>query len=46
MRDKILENLIKAEIRRQKETLDLIPSENIVSRQVMAVLGSALTNKY
>ena len=46
MRDKILENLIKAEIRRQKETLDLIPSENIVSPQVMAVLGSALTNKY
>ncbi|MBU6500508.1 MAG: serine hydroxymethyltransferase [Patescibacteria group bacterium] len=46
MSDKILESLIRAEIRRQKETLDLIPSENIVSHNVLAALGSPLTNKY
>jgi len=41
-----LENLIKEEIRRQKNTVNLIPSENIVSRDVLAALGSALVNKY
>jgi len=46
MEDKILENLIKEEIRRQKNTVNLIPSENIVSRDVLAALGSALVNKY
>lgn len=46
MKDKILENLIKAEEKRQKETLDLIPSENIASRAVRETLGSPLTNKY
>jgi glycine hydroxymethyltransferase len=46
MRDRILENLIKKEMRRQKETLDLIPSENVVSRDVLKALGSPLTNKY
>jgi len=38
--------LIEAEVRRQRETLDLIPSENIVSPAVLEALGSALTNKY
>jgi len=46
MEDKVLENLIKEEIRRQKNTVNLIPSENIVSRDVLAALGSALVNKY
>lgn len=46
MKDKILENLIKEEIRRQKNTINLIPSENIVSRTVLDALGSALVNKY
>lgn len=41
-----MENLIKAETKRQKETINLIPSENIVSRDVLAALGSALVNKY
>ena len=41
-----MENLIKEEIRRQKNTVNLIPSENIVSRDVLAALGSALVNKY
>jgi len=46
MKDKVLENLIKQEIGRQKNTINLIPSENIVSRDVLAALGSALVNKY
>ncbi|MBI4087708.1 MAG: serine hydroxymethyltransferase [Candidatus Liptonbacteria bacterium] len=46
MRDKVLESLIKKEIGRQKETLDLIPSENIASPAVLRALGSPLANKY
>ncbi|MEK7074640.1 MAG: serine hydroxymethyltransferase [Patescibacteria group bacterium] len=38
--------LIVAETKRQRYTLDLIPSENIVSRAVLEALGSPLTNKY
>ncbi len=41
-----IENIIKAETRRQKETINLIPSENYVSRAVLKALGSPLTNKY
>ncbi len=46
MRDNILEKLIKNETRRQNETLNLIPSENIVSADVLRALGSVFTNKY
>ncbi|HUZ93008.1 MAG TPA: serine hydroxymethyltransferase [Candidatus Paceibacterota bacterium] len=46
MRDKAIEKLIAVETKRQKETLDLIPSENIVSKDVLAALGSPLVNKY
>jgi len=46
MSDKILDNLIKKETRRQSDTLNLIPSENIVSRRVLKALGSPLVNKY
>lgn len=46
MTDKILENLIKKEGKRQKQTINLIPSENIVSRTILKALGSSLTNKY
>lgn len=46
MNDKILEKLIKAEIKRQEETLGLIPSENLVSKDVLRALGSELNNKY
>ena len=41
-----IEKLIILETKRQQETLDLIPSENIVSRAVLEALGSPLTNKY
>lgn len=38
--------LIKKEERRQKEGLELIPSENYTSPAVMESMGSILTNKY
>lgn len=44
--DPQMATLIAAEIRRQQETLDLIPSENIVSQSVLEALGSPLINKY
>ena len=37
---------IKAETKRQKEGLELIPSENYVSPAVLEAMGSILTNKY
>ena len=46
MKNRVLENLIKAETERQKNTVDLIPSENIASRAVREALGSLLVNKY
>lgn len=46
MRDKKIESLIKKEITRQAETVDLIASENFVSADVREALGSVLTNKY
>jgi glycine hydroxymethyltransferase len=46
MKDKKIEKLIKQEVKRQNETLDLIPSENITSRDVREALGSVFTNKY
>jgi len=44
--DKILFDLIKKEEKRQRESLELIPSENIVSVPVLEAMGSILTNKY
>ncbi len=41
-----LAHLVDAERRRQAETIDLIPSENVASPAVLAALGSELTNKY
>ncbi|MCM2338864.1 MAG: serine hydroxymethyltransferase [Burkholderiales bacterium] len=46
MRDKLIEKLIKAEEKRQKEGLELIPSENYVSEDVLKANGSIFTNKY
>ena len=39
-------NLIAAEKQRQSEGLELIPSENYVSKEVLEAMGSVLTNKY
>ena len=46
MNDKIVENLINSEAKRQNDTLNLIASENYVSDDVLAALGSVFTNKY
>ncbi len=44
--DKEIADLIKAEIARQNSHIELIASENWVSKAVMAAMGSPLTNKY
>ncbi|MCK5507054.1 MAG: serine hydroxymethyltransferase [Desulfobacterales bacterium] len=44
--DPDIADVIAKEIDRQNNTLELIASENITSRAVMAVQGSVLTNKY
>lgn len=46
MKDKQIEKLIKRERERQNKTVNLIASENYVSADVLAALGSELTNKY
>ncbi len=46
MKDKDIERLIKAEAKRQLEGLEMIPSENHTSGDVLAALGSRLTDKY
>lgn len=43
--DEVFE-FIEAEAKRQQEGLELIPSENYVSKNVLRALGSVLTNKY
>jgi glycine hydroxymethyltransferase len=45
-RDEIVFNLIDQELKRQEEGIELIASENFVSKQVMEAMGSVLTNKY
>lgn len=46
MIDKEVEKLILGEENRQKNGLELIPSENYVSQDVLRALGSVFTNKY
>ncbi len=46
MKDKKVEKLINLEKKRQKETINLIASENFVSGDVLEALGTVLTNKY
>jgi glycine hydroxymethyltransferase len=46
MPDKKIFNLLKLEEKRQKEGIELIPSENYASAQVRKLLGSVYTNKY
>src|SRR3989304_10222848 len=46
MLDKLVEKLIKSEEKRQREGLELIPSENYVSEDVLTANGSVFTNKY
>ncbi|RLC10115.1 MAG: serine hydroxymethyltransferase, partial [Deltaproteobacteria bacterium] len=44
--DPELAAVLEKELNRQQFNLELIASENIVSRSVMAIQGSVLTNKY
>ena len=44
--DKQIRDLIEKEAHRQKEGLEMIPSENYASEEVMMAMGSILTNKY
>lgn len=45
-KDNTVFKLIKEELHRQTEGIELIASENYVSDQVMKAMGSVLTNKY
>jgi glycine hydroxymethyltransferase len=44
--DEKIFQLIESEHERQRDGLELIPSENYVSKEVLAAMGSVLTNKY
>lgn len=46
MDDEKIAELIAGEEQRQRDGLELIPSENYVSRDVRTALGSVFTNKY
>lgn len=46
MKDTQIQHLIKKETARQRRVVNLIASENEVSRDVLHALGSVLTNKY
>lgn len=46
MDDKEIEALIRAEAERQRSGLEMIPSENHTSLEVLKALGSRLTDKY
>lgn len=46
MIDTIIQKLIEGEADRERRGLELIPSENYVSRDVLQALGSVFTNKY
>src|SRR6186713_2645679 len=44
--DPAIDAVLKGELHRQQEQIELIASENIVSRAVLEAAGSVLTNKY
>jgi glycine hydroxymethyltransferase len=46
LNDDAVARLISSEEARQREVIELIPSENYVSDDVLAALGSVFTNKY
>ena len=43
--DKEVADAMALELKRQRDNIELIASENLVSPQVMAAMGSVLTNK-
>ena len=44
--DPAVEDAVRAELQREQNQIELIASENIVSRAVLEAQGSVLTNKY
>lgn len=44
--DKILKDALRKETKRQEENIELIASENYVSKDILKLQGSILTNKY
>ena len=46
MSDQTIAQLIIDEEQRQRDGLELIPSENYVSRDILTAMGSIFTNKY
>lgn len=44
--DPVLAELVRGELRRQRDQIELIASENFTSRAVLEAVGSVLTNKY
>ena len=44
--DPAVARILASEARRQRDEIELIASENIVSRAVLEAQGSVLTNKY
>ncbi|HET8708771.1 MAG TPA: serine hydroxymethyltransferase [Candidatus Saccharimonadales bacterium] len=46
MQDTLVDEYIKGEEQREREGIELIPSENYVTRDVLDALGSVFTNKY
>ncbi|MDH3244824.1 MAG: serine hydroxymethyltransferase [Saprospiraceae bacterium] len=46
MSDQIIQTLILKELQRQREGIELIASENFTSEEVLAAMGTCLTNKY
>jgi glycine hydroxymethyltransferase len=45
-RDKLVFDLIRKELERQRNGIELIASENFTSLQVMQAMGNVMTNKY
>ncbi|WP_370689774.1 serine hydroxymethyltransferase [Phenylobacterium sp.] len=45
-RDPEIAHVLQGELKRQQDQIELIASENIVSRAILEVQGSVLTNKY
>jgi len=44
--DPEIADVIRKEMERQRDGLELIASENMVSRAVLEAMGSIMTNKY
>ena len=44
--DQAVDEILKQELQRQQDHIELIASENIVSKAVLQAMGSVLTNKY